>query len=121
VFELDGQIVGHVSTQHAEHWPGLALTETALGLMRHDLSVVSALFASVEHRRARVGRTLLDHASAAARSEGLTPVLDVGKSLTSAVALYESAGWTRLGDIAFDIQGTQVESWVYAHSAADGN
>ena len=116
---IDDAVVGHVSNQVAEGWPGLpaVTSETVLGA--DQLSVVSALFTSVDHRRSGVGNALLDQAVQRATATGHHPVLDVGKTLTGAVSFYERAGWCRIGEVTFMIGSTSIDSWVYVGPRGD--
>ena len=110
-----GQIVGHV----ALHWdpddPTLAAVHQAIGLPVREQFLVSRLFVDPDVRRAGVGRALLRHATAQARTLGRRAVLDVGQTLSPAVALYESEGWERVGDLHLDLYtGDTLDLWVYA-------
>ncbi len=53
-------------------------------------------------------------AAADAAARGLHPVLDVDTGLTAAIALYESAGWTRAGEITVRFRdGNTLNEYVY--------
>jgi len=94
VAEVERTIVGHVVlltlvTDDAD-W------EAATGVNATELGVVSRLFVDPDSRRAGVGGTLLDTASAEAVARGLHPVLDVIETRASATHLYEQRGWRRV-------------------------
>ena len=113
VAEIDNRVVGHVSIQWPDDWLTYQVVRDVTGLTADEVSILSALFVSVEYRGRAVGRGLIDHAVQASRAMGRHPALDVGKTLTSAVAVYEAARWRRIGEIAFAIGDVPVESWVY--------
>jgi GNAT superfamily N-acetyltransferase len=92
-------VVGHAALLRSTSAEAMALASEALGVEPARLGVVARLFAAVDQRRAGVGRLLLGASTAAARVRGLVPILDVWVELRAAVALYESAGWIRLGTV----------------------
>lgn len=59
----------------------------------------ACLFVAPELRRSGLGRALVRHATAQAPELGRRAVLDVGQTLPAAIALYESGGWTRTGEL----------------------
>lgn len=114
VAEQEGRIVGHV----ALHWdpddPTLVAAHRAVGLPVQELVMVSRLFVAPDVRRAGVGRALLGHATAEAQSLGRRAVLDVGQTLSAAVALYESEGWVRADELHLELHpDTTLDLWVY--------
>ena len=48
-----------------------------------------------------------------ARAAGQVPVLDVGKELHAAVALYEAVGWRRVGEFTLSLKEGDLDLWVY--------
>jgi GNAT superfamily N-acetyltransferase len=114
VAEREGQIVGHVALHRQSTSEVLAKASQALSRPVDQLGVVARLLVSPEARREKVGRTLLDTASAAAISRGLWPILDVVTTFEAAVSLYESCGWVRAGQVTFQFHdGGSVEEFVY--------
>jgi GNAT superfamily N-acetyltransferase len=114
VAEIDGRIVGHVALRHDPTNPSVVTAAHAVGIPADRLAMVTRLFTSPDLRRAGLGRALLRHATAEAGSLGMTAVLDVGKSLTAAVALYEAERWTRVGDLQLQLtNGIVIDLWVY--------
>lgn len=114
VAEHDNGVVGHV----ALHGAGAAVT-TALAA-RHtqkqpdELAVVARVLVSPTARRRGVGRALLDTAVAEARGRGLHPILDVATELRSAITLYESYGWDRVGEVTIHIDDEpSLQCFVY--------
>ena len=97
VAELNGEIAGHVALVARGLPASMAIAASALGRPADQLAVVARLFVSPRARGRGAGRLLLRAATAEARSRGLHPVLDVDTELPLAIALYESAGWTRAG------------------------
>lgn len=97
-----------------------ACTSRRTRLRRPDEWVVSASrpFTDPKLRRGGVGRELLRHATAHAKSLGQRAVLDVGKELTAPVALYESEGWTRAEELHLTLrEGVVLDLWVYLSPA----
>ena len=111
----EGRVVGHVAL-HRRSSPGvLALAAGRLGITAAECGVVARLLVARELRRAGVGRALLDHAADQCRQRGLTPVLDVVDGTGPAIALYERAGWQRLGTVRFPLpDGSELSEHVYA-------
>jgi GNAT superfamily N-acetyltransferase len=99
VADLNGEVAGHVALVARGLPAAMELAASALGRPPDQLAVVARLFVSPRARGQGTGRLLLDAATADARSRGLHPVLDVDTELSGAIALYESAGWTRAGQI----------------------
>lgn len=114
VAELDGQVVGHVALHDASVDPVLAVAGPATALPAEDLTVVARLFGSPDVRGRGLGRGLLKLATTEAHAAGKQPVLDVAKTLVPAIALYERAGWERVGDISFSFEDHDpLACWVY--------
>lgn len=114
VAEHQGCVVGHV----ALHWEGadptLIAAHRATGLPVDGLIMLARLFVAPSARRLGVGRALLEHATAEAQSRGRRAVLDVGQPLSAAVALYESQGWKRVGELHLALDAhTTLSVWVY--------
>ena len=114
VVELDGRVVGHVALRRGPDDPTLVAVHRALGVPQQELLMVSRLFVDPDVRRAGVGRALLRHATAHASAMGRRAVLDVGQTLSTAVALYESEGWVRVDDLHLELDtGDTLDLWVY--------
>ncbi|MGD0440943.1 MAG: GNAT family N-acetyltransferase [Acidimicrobiales bacterium] len=99
VAEQDGEIIGHVALRSGSNVAVLAAASDALKVPTDRLGVVARLFVSPEHRRQGVARTLLEVACQEAHSRGLWPILDVVIDQKAAIALYESNGWVRAGQV----------------------
>jgi GNAT superfamily N-acetyltransferase len=108
VADLDGEVAGHVALVPRGLPAATEIAASALGKTADQLAVVGRLFVSRRARGRGAGRLLLDIAAAEARSRGLHPVLDVDIELSAAIALYESAGWTRAGQLT--VRWTDYES-----------
>jgi GNAT superfamily N-acetyltransferase len=78
----------------ARQWTGYPplVTQRVTGLPVERLALLARLFVAPELRHSGLGRVLLRHAAAQAPALGRRAVLDVGKTLHSAVALYEAEG-----------------------------
>ena len=90
-----GEIVGHVALSTTASPEVLEVLSTSGECGRPG--VVSRLLVAPDARREGLGTRLLKHAADAAREAGLVPVLDVVSTSMAAIALYERAGWRRLG------------------------
>ena len=99
IADLNGEVAGHVALVARGLPATMEVAASALGRPAGQLGVVARLFVSPRARGRGVGRLLLSAATAEARARGLHPVLDVDTELSAAIALYESAGWTRAGQI----------------------
>jgi GNAT superfamily N-acetyltransferase len=108
VADLSGEVVGHVALVARGLPATLEMAANALDNPADQLAVVARLFVSPRARGLGAGRLLLDAATAEARSRSLHPVLDVDTELSAAIALYESAGWTRAGQLT--VRWTDDES-----------
>jgi GNAT superfamily N-acetyltransferase len=114
VADLAGDVVGHVALVPRGLPATIALAASALGITAGQLAVVARLFVSPRARGQRAGRLLLDAAAEEAAARGLHPVLDVDTELTAAIALYESVGWTRAGQITVRFRdGNTLTEYVY--------
>jgi GNAT superfamily N-acetyltransferase len=114
VIEGNDGIVGHVALHPATSLPMLALVRSELAVKPREVGVIARLLVAPSARRRGIGRGLLDVAASEARRRGLIPILDVVTRHASAIALYEDAGWTRLGQVDCDLpDGTQVEEFIY--------
>jgi GNAT superfamily N-acetyltransferase len=99
VAESGGEIAGHVALVPRSMASVMAVASKALGQPEGRLAVVARLLVSPRARGQGAGRRLLAAATAESAARGLHPVLDVDTGLASAIALYESAGWTRAGTV----------------------
>ena len=114
----DGRIVGHVALHTPAEDPTLDAAADATGIPHDGLALLARLFVAPSMRRTGLGRTLLRHAAAQAPALGRRAVLDVGQSLHSAVALYESEGWARVGELHLPLDpDTMLDLWVYVSPA----
>ncbi len=114
VADLDGEVAGHVALVPQGLPQSVELAVAALGRPAGELAVVARLLVSPRARGQRAGRMLLDAATEEAAARGLHPVLDVDTDLVAAVALYESAGWTRAGEITVRFRdGSTLTEYVY--------
>lgn len=115
VATVGGQVIGHVCVNPSSSPEVLGLAQQALGVECEDVAVVARMLVSPTARRRGVARALLGEAVAEARRLGRRPILDVATHFAGAIALYESAGWRRLGLVSVDISGMEpLEEYVYA-------
>jgi GNAT superfamily N-acetyltransferase len=114
VADGDGDILGHVALIPRGLPAAMELAADALGKPADQLAVVARLLVSPRARGQGVGRMLLTEATKAAQARGLHPVLDVDTGLTAAIALYESQGWTRAGQVTVTgPDGRTLTEYVY--------
>jgi GNAT superfamily N-acetyltransferase len=102
VAEQGSSILGHVALHSAADYVTTRLASDHLGRPQTDLGLVARLFVDPLHRGLGVGQALLARATTAAIERGLHPVLDVATHLHDGVALYESVGWERVGEVILD-------------------
>lgn len=75
--------------------------------------IVGRLFVDPSARGSGAGRALLGAATAGAHERGRRPILDVMKDAEAAIALYEQAGWERIGDVQRSLRGEVFDEWVF--------
>lgn len=115
VATASGQVIGHVCVSPSSSPEVLGLAQQALGVQLKDIAVVARMLVSPTARRRGVARALLAEAVAEAHRLGRKPILDVATHFIAAIALYESAGWRRLGLVTVDISGMDpMDEYVYA-------
>jgi ribosomal protein S18 acetylase RimI-like enzyme len=124
VADRDGEVLGHAALVPRGLPATLEVAADILGRPKDQLAVVARLLVSPRARGQGVGRMLLTQATAAAAARGLRPVLDVDKDLAAAIALYESQGWTRAGEVTVRwSDGRMLAEYVYlgpGPESADG-
>ena len=109
-----GVLVGHVAL-NVNSSEAVHEVLRSCGLDDQRVGVVARLFVSPTSRRRGVAQMLLGHAATAAREAGLVPVLDVVSTFSPAIALYERAGWTRLGVATLvRTDGVSIDEVVFA-------
>lgn len=85
-----------------------------LNVTADRIGVVARLLVSPHQRGLGAGGKLLTTGAAEARARRLLPVLDVDMNLTAAIALYERAGWQRIGETSIDLpDGSSLREAVY--------
>ena len=90
VAEQDGAIIGHIGMYSPVNLP---LLSAACGRVGAELAAITRLFVDPTARGTGGGQALLETATARACELGVTSVLDVTATGTSAIALYERLGW----------------------------
>ena len=108
-------VVGHVAL-HPSSWEGvMEVALAALDCGEDDLAVVARLMVAPSARRAGIGRALLTCATRDAAARRRTAILDVAAHYDAAVALYDDAGWRRIGEVMFPMpDGSAVKEIVFA-------
>jgi GNAT superfamily N-acetyltransferase len=117
VAELDNAVIGHVALHPATSTAVIALACGQLNVTTDQIGVIARLLVSPQQRGCGAGRKLLATAAAQAQAQRLRPILDVDTNLTAAIALYERAGWQRIGvaDVSLP-DGTTLHEAVYTLS-----
>jgi GNAT superfamily N-acetyltransferase len=119
VAEDQGEVIGHVAL-HRHTLPAvMAIAAAASGVGTDQLGVVARLLVDPEARARGAGRRLLETATAAARSRGLRPILDVCSRFGPALALYERCGWVKVGQVDLGFGDQQIEELVYLGPEAE--
>jgi GNAT superfamily N-acetyltransferase len=90
-------VIGHVALVSAVGDGAAPVWSAASGLPPERIAVVAKLFVAPAGRGRGLGALLLDQATAEARRRGLHPALEVLDHDRAAMALYERAGWQRVG------------------------
>lgn len=97
VAEDAGRVIGHVAVTKAEGSTGAEIWSGACNVPPASIASVSALFVWPGARGRGLGAALLARARQEARSSGRRVALEVLEHNRAALALYERAGWTRVG------------------------
>jgi GNAT superfamily N-acetyltransferase len=114
VADDDGTIVGHAALHPHTTVEAVGLACEKLLVGPDSLGVVARLFVTPAARGRGIARTLLDAAAAEARARELEPILDVALELTDAIALYDRAGWQRVGQVTHEFpNGERLDEYVY--------
>jgi GNAT superfamily N-acetyltransferase len=123
VAEEGSSIAGHVALHSAPNYVSTRLASSHLACGQDELGVVARLFVDPANRGSGIGEALLARATAAAVDRSLYPMLDVATHLSNAVALYESAGWERIGEVVLDAWDEETMEplplYVYVLSRTD--
>jgi GNAT superfamily N-acetyltransferase len=112
-----GAPVGHVALHDASAESVMDLACHVLGADRDELAVVARLFVDPKLRNRGVGGSLLRAVAEAAAELGRRPILDVWRELDSAIALYEHAGWVRIGEVTFTFSSSCTSDCLHTGSA----
>lgn len=114
VAERDNTVAGHVALHRVTSKAVMALACDRLNVTAGQIGVVARLLVSPQQRGQGAGRKLLTTAANEAQARRLCPVLDVDMNLTAAIALYERAGWQRIGETTINLpDGTSLHEAVY--------
>lgn len=114
VAELRSSVAGHVALHPRSSDAVMAMASENLGAPPQRLAVVARLLVGPGFRGQGIGRLLLRAASEEAWARGLWPVLDVAEALRGAIALYESCGWVRVGEVKVPLPDERdLEEFVY--------
>lgn len=116
------EIVGQVALHRRSSASVMNLAAEALGVDEAKLCVVARLVVAPAARRKGVGLLLLETAAREARRYDLVPILDVVTSSEGAVAMYERAGWRRLGKVEQRFgEAMTINEYVYSAPRIPGH
>lgn len=117
---VDGEaLLGHVALHRRSVPQVMEVAASATGLGEDRLAVVARLLVDPGGRRRGVGRVLLERATDEAVRLGRRAVLDVVDEHRAAVALYEAAGWVRVGQVDWSLPGAgPLREFVYVSPPA---
>jgi GNAT superfamily N-acetyltransferase len=111
---VSGRIVGHVALHRTSSPEVMALARSATGCAAGELAVVARLLTDPAARRQGVGAALLAVATQGSVARGRRPILDVATHFDAAIALYERAGWERVGTVTVAVPGDEpLDEHVY--------
>jgi len=114
VAEVDGAVVGHAALHPRSAPEVMNVALGATGLREDQVAVLARLLVSPSMRGMGIGRALLEHATSAAVLLGRRAVLDVVDEHVAAIALYDRAGWTRVGRVEWNLPGgLPLREFVY--------
>jgi GNAT superfamily N-acetyltransferase len=114
VADVDGTVMGHAALHDTGARVTMACAARRVGCDPAHLAVVARVLVHPEARRTGVARALVNTAVEDARRRGRRPVLDVATHFAAAVALYESAGWERAGEVTITVDGEpDLPCYVY--------
>ncbi|MBV9664339.1 MAG: GNAT family N-acetyltransferase [Actinobacteria bacterium] len=118
---LDGELVGHVALHERSADPVMELAERVTELPLERIGVLARLFVAIECRRHGLARRLIDITVGESHRLDRRPILDVNILFEPAIALYESCGWERVGEVEFRYRDTgrllEIRSHVYVGPA----
>lgn len=117
VAEESDTLVGHIALHRRSSEAVMSLAAEALGADAGSVAVVARLLVRPGRRRQGIGRLLLSEATGEAVRLGCHPILDVATRFNAAIALYEAAGWQRLGTVAVLLGDVELAEHVYSYPA----
>jgi GNAT superfamily N-acetyltransferase len=107
-------VVGHVAVHAKTSAAAMGAATRVSGVSAERLRVVARLMVDPSHRGQGTGSSLLTCATEFITSMGHQPMLDVARSLTPAIRLYESMGWRRAGDVRVRVgDGSLLDEVVF--------
>lgn len=114
VAEVDGEVVGHAALHRRSVPEIMKVVLDSTDLDEDEVAVFARLLVSPTARRLGIGRALLEHATLEAARLGRRAVLDVVDDHRAAIALYERAGWVRVGKVDWKLpDGRPLREFVY--------
>ncbi len=126
-----GTPVGHVAIHERCAAEVMTLASDALRIDSDERAVVARLFVDPARRRQGIGRSLLGAAVEASTELERHCILDVWSELDDAIALYERAGWLRIGEVRLVFRsscgpdclhaGSSIRSFVYSAPRGGGS
>ena len=116
---VDGaRVVGHVALHRSSVAEVMETALSVTGLTVDGIAVVARMLVDPGARRQGIGRALLEKATDEAARLGRRAVLDVVDDHRAALALYDDCGWTRVGQVDWELQdGMPFREFVYVAPA----
>lgn len=99
------EVVGHVALHRSSVPEVMEMALSATGLGPEGIAVVARMLVDPPARRQGIGRALLGLAEVEAARLGRKAVLDVVDVHQAAIALYDACGWTRVGEVRWELPG----------------
>lgn len=109
-------LVGHVALHRRSSKAVMSLAAEALGADAGSMAVVARLLVRPGQRRQGIARLLLSVATGDAVRLRRQPILDVATQFSAAIALYEAAGWQRLGTVVVLLGDIELAEHVYSYT-----
>lgn len=109
-------LVGHIALHRRSSKAVMSLAAEALGADAAAMAVVARLLVRPGRRRQGIGQLLLSEATGEAVRLGCHPILDVATQFSAAIALYEAAGWQRLGTVIVPLGDIKLGEHVYSYT-----
>ena len=114
------RVIGHVALHRSSVPEVMEMALSATGLSQEGIAVVARMLVDPTERRRGIGRALLEKTMEEAVRLGRRAVLDVVEDHRAAIALYDACGWTRVGQVYWELPGgLPLREFVYVAPAGN--